>query len=151
MWRWRATYFWKDLDKGYNFALELISIEGLHKKLWVSKVAKILIFEISKFPTWRSWKKWHLVATPMASHREYYKGEGDGFPQIRAVWVLWIHVCPWFVHAPKMFQLCTNQLVVWFVHIHMNNWPTCHSSYSPSQSSNTPFLPSKCYERKNIL
>jgi hypothetical protein len=25
---------------------------------------------------------------------------------------LWIRVCPWLVLAPKMFKLCTNQLVV---------------------------------------
>jgi hypothetical protein len=29
-------------------------------------------------------------------------------------WVLWIRVCPCFVLTPKVFQLCTNQLVVWF-------------------------------------
>jgi hypothetical protein len=29
--------------------------------------------------------KWHLNASPMAKHREYYKGEGGGFPQ---VWVM---------------------------------------------------------------
>ncbi len=23
-------------------------------------------------------------------------------------WVLWIYVCLWLVHAPKVFQLCTN-------------------------------------------
>jgi hypothetical protein len=27
--RWRVTYHWKAIDKGYNFALNLISIEGL--------------------------------------------------------------------------------------------------------------------------
>jgi hypothetical protein len=27
--RWRVTYIWKDLDKGYKFALNLISIRGL--------------------------------------------------------------------------------------------------------------------------
>jgi len=32
-WRWRATYHWKSLDEGYNFALDLISIKGLHTKL----------------------------------------------------------------------------------------------------------------------
>jgi len=31
--RWYATYGWKALDKGYNFALDLISIEDLHAKL----------------------------------------------------------------------------------------------------------------------
>jgi hypothetical protein len=28
--RWQTTYCWKALDKGYNFALNLISIGGLH-------------------------------------------------------------------------------------------------------------------------
>jgi hypothetical protein len=31
--RWRATYRWKALNEGYNFALNLISIQGLHAKL----------------------------------------------------------------------------------------------------------------------
>jgi hypothetical protein len=31
--KWRATYRWKALNKGYNFDLNLISIRGLHKKL----------------------------------------------------------------------------------------------------------------------
>jgi hypothetical protein len=43
-------------------------------------------------------------------------------------WALWICVCPWLVHAPKVLQLCINQLVVWFMQIPINNWPTCHSS-----------------------
>jgi len=37
--RWRATYCWKDLNEGYNFALDLISTGGLHAKLWAPKVA----------------------------------------------------------------------------------------------------------------
>jgi hypothetical protein len=28
--RWRVTYHWKALDEGYNFALDLIAIEGFH-------------------------------------------------------------------------------------------------------------------------
>ncbi len=43
MCRWRATYFWKALNKGYNFALDFISIKGLQKKLWVSNFAGVLI------------------------------------------------------------------------------------------------------------
>ncbi len=43
-------------------------------------------------------------------------------------WVLWICVCLWFVYAPKMLQLCINQLVVWFVQVNANNWPICYSS-----------------------
>ncbi len=37
--RWHATHHWKALDEGYNFGLDPISIEGLHKKLWSHKVA----------------------------------------------------------------------------------------------------------------
>jgi hypothetical protein len=37
--RWRATYRWKALDEGYNFALNLILIESLHTKLCAPKVA----------------------------------------------------------------------------------------------------------------
>jgi hypothetical protein len=48
---WRARYLLKALDKGYNFALDLISIEGLHKKLWASKVAEVPILRILGFPT----------------------------------------------------------------------------------------------------
>jgi hypothetical protein len=29
--------------------------------------------------------KWHLNAGPVAKHKEYYKGEGGGLPQVRAV------------------------------------------------------------------
>jgi hypothetical protein len=36
-------------------------------------------------------------------------------PKSRLWWVLWICVCLWFIYAPKVRQLCTNQLVVWFV------------------------------------
>jgi hypothetical protein len=41
--RWHATYCWKELNKGYNFALNITSIKGLHKKLWPSKVPGIPI------------------------------------------------------------------------------------------------------------
>jgi hypothetical protein len=29
--------------------------------------------------------EWHLGANPMGKHKVYYKGEGGGFPQVRAV------------------------------------------------------------------
>jgi len=49
-------------------------------------------------------------------------------PQFGLWWVLWVYVCPWFVHATKMLQLCTNQFIVWFEHVHVNNWLACHST-----------------------
>jgi len=60
--------------------------------------------------------------------RVYYKGEGGGFPQVRAVVSLVCSCCPWLVLAPKVFQLCTNHLVwvvcrpVWCVQARVNEW-----------------------------
>jgi hypothetical protein len=36
-----VTYRWKALDEAYNFALNLISIKGMHTKLWGPKVTGI--------------------------------------------------------------------------------------------------------------
>jgi hypothetical protein len=83
--RWRATYPWKDLDEGYKFALDLISIEGLHTKLWAPKVTEVPTLGISGFPLGSPGTKCHLSAGPMAKNKVYYKGEGGDFPQIWAV------------------------------------------------------------------
>jgi hypothetical protein len=47
-------YYWKAFDKGYNFVLDLTSIKGLHKKLWASKVIRVLILKIVGFSIWES-------------------------------------------------------------------------------------------------
>jgi hypothetical protein len=46
---WHATYLWKAFEEGYNFALNLISIRGLHTKLWDSKIVKVPILRIWDF------------------------------------------------------------------------------------------------------
>jgi hypothetical protein len=76
---------WKALDEGYNFALDFISIEGLHTKLWGPKVARVPILGISKLPNGSPETKCHLDVGLMERHKVYYKGEGGGFPQVRAV------------------------------------------------------------------
>jgi len=48
--KWHETYRWKALNKRYNFASDLISIEGLHAKLWAPKVARVAIVGIFGFP-----------------------------------------------------------------------------------------------------
>ncbi len=60
-------------------------IEGLHTKLWGSKVTKVLILVISGLPLGNPGTKSHLDMGLVGRHRVYYKGEGDGFPQVRAV------------------------------------------------------------------
>jgi hypothetical protein len=109
-----ATYRWKALDEGYNFASDLIAIRGLHKKLCTLKVARVPAVEISGLPFRSPGTKSHLDVAPMERRRVYYKGEGGGFPQVRAVVSLVCLCCPWLVLAPKVPQLCINHLV-WVV------------------------------------
>jgi hypothetical protein len=83
--RWRATYHWKDLEKGYNFASNLISIEGLHAKLWGPKVSRVSTLGISGLPFGGPRAKCHLDVGLVKRHKIYYKGEGGGFPQVCVV------------------------------------------------------------------
>jgi hypothetical protein len=41
--------------------------------------------KISGLPLRSLGTKWHLGANYVAIHKVYYKGEGDGFPQVQAV------------------------------------------------------------------
>jgi hypothetical protein len=113
--RFLCTYHWKALNEGYNFALDFTSIGGLHTKLWASKVMGVPILGILGLSLGSPETKCHLGVGSMASHKVYYKGKVVISPKSGLWWVLWIRVCMWFVHAPKVFKLCINQLVVWFM------------------------------------
>jgi len=112
--RWSATCRWKDLDEGYNFALDLILIQGLHVKLWGPKIAGVPTLAILGLPFGSLETKSNLDVGPVGSHIVYYKGEGGGFPQVQAVVSLVSPNCLWLILAPKVLQQCTNQLVAWF-------------------------------------
>jgi hypothetical protein len=43
--RWRATYYWKALNEGYNLVLDLIWIGGLHTKLWGPKLQETQLWQ----------------------------------------------------------------------------------------------------------
>jgi hypothetical protein len=118
--RWRVTYRWKVLNKGYNFALDFISIEGLHTKFWAFKDGEVPISEQNDI--------WVLAPRPGIENT--IRGKVVASLKSGPWWVLWICVCPWFVRALKVFQLCTNQLVIWFVQVCVNNGPIYHSSQS---------------------
>jgi hypothetical protein len=102
---------------------------------------------LQEFKFWKFWKfqdfqlgspraRWHLGAGPWPDTKNTIKGKVVASPKSRPWWVLWVCVCPWLIHAPKVFQL-----VVWFVEVHVNNWPACHSSKSSSWSSSTSLYP----------
>jgi hypothetical protein len=145
MCRWHVTHRWKSFNKGYNFASGLISIEGLHTKLWAPKVVGVPTLGISGLPLRSPRKKWHLGASSVARHIVYYKGEGGGFPQVQAMVSLWVCVCLCFVGAPKcsnyaltklLFRLCR---FVWVIELLVNLL-----SLIPKLQHAPP--PPKCYE-----
>ncbi len=145
--RRRATYSWKALDKGYNFSLDLITIEGLHAKLCAPKVVGVLTLRISRLP---SGTKSHLDVAPVERCRVYYKGEGGGFPQVRVMVSLVSPNCPWLFLTPKVLQQCTKHLVLvlcrflWVIEA----WQLF---LVPSWSSSTPYTPLKCCEPGSVL
>jgi hypothetical protein len=83
-----------------------------------------------------SWDK-----KPLERCKVYYKGEGDGFPQVRAVVSLVCLSCPWFVLALKVLKLCTNHFVLVLCR---SVWVSkaCHFFLVSSRSSSTPLYPS---------
>jgi hypothetical protein len=93
--------------------------------------------------------KSHLDAASVESHRVCYKGEGGGFPQIRAVVSLVCSCCPWLVLTPKVLQLCTNHFV-WVLCKLVWVSEACQLFLVPSRSSNTPLYPSKCCELGSV-
>jgi hypothetical protein len=139
--RWCATYHWKVLNERYNFALDFITIVGMHKKLCALKVAGVLNVGILGLPLGSHGTKSHLDVALVERCKVYYKGEGGGFPQVRAVMSLVCPNCLWFVLAPKVLQLCTNHLVLVLC---TSVWVSkaCHFFLVPSQSSNMPLYPS---------
>jgi hypothetical protein len=147
MCRQRTTYHWKDLDKGYNFASDLVWNRGLHAKLWAPKVTKVPTLAILGLPLGSLKTKCHLDVGLVEKHRVYYKGEGDDFPQVWAQVSLVSPNCLWLVLTPKVLQLCTNHFVlvlcrpVWV-----------NEAYEfflvPSRSSSMPLYPSKVLRTK---
>jgi hypothetical protein len=148
--RGRATYRWKALDESYNFALDCTSIGGLIAKLWGSKVARVPTGGILGLPLGSPGKNNHLDVASVESYRVYYKGEGGGFLQVRAVVSLVCPCCPWLVLAPKVLQLCTNHFV-WVVCRPVWVSEACQLFLVPSRHSNMPLYPSKCCELGNML
>jgi len=74
------------------------------------------------------------------------RGKVVASPKFGSWWVLWIRVCSWLVHAPKVLQLCTTNLFglcksVWVI----KSFVIRPSSILELQHA---LLPPKCYEPK---
>jgi hypothetical protein len=80
-----ATQRWKSLDESYKFGSKLVPIRVWGEKLWTPKVLEVQTGTISGLLLGSLRKKNHLDVAFAWSCREYYKGEGGGFPRARAV------------------------------------------------------------------
>jgi hypothetical protein len=96
-------------------------------------------------PTWESWTKAIWMWPPWKGVKYIIRGKVVASPKSGSwwvLWILWVQDCPWLILAPKVFQLCTNHLVlvlcrsVWVIE-------ACQFFLIPSQSSSTPLYPSK--------
>ncbi len=90
---------------------------------------------------------WVLV--PWPSIKYTIRGKVVASPKSGAWWILWVWVCPWFVLTPKVFKLCTKQLFVWFVQVHVSIWLLVILPNLIPELQHTP-LPPKCYEPKSV-
>jgi hypothetical protein len=90
--RWSVTHCWKSLKEKYKFALDLIPIGGLSKDLWDRKVPGVQTGTILRLLLGSLGTKSHLNVGATNKCKEYYMGEGGGFPRIQA---MVSHVSPW--------------------------------------------------------
>jgi hypothetical protein len=111
--RWSAKHLWKALKESYKFALDLIPIGGLNKKLWARKVPRIQTRTVSGLLLGSPGTKSHSDVGVVEKCREYYMGEGGGFPQIRAM------TCPSTKGALE--NELTNMLVG-LMQVRVSNW-----------------------------
>ncbi len=100
--RWCATYHWKAQSKVY------IRSYG-PPKCRKSQFWKLRDFQFGSPETNDIW-----MQPPWVITNNTIKGKVVATPKSGPWWVVWVCVCSWFFFAPKVLQLCTNQLVVWF-------------------------------------
>jgi hypothetical protein len=91
---WRRLQLCFKIHLNRRFAQEVIGLQS-HKK---SQFREFRDSQLASLGT-----KWHLGASNVARHREYYKGEGGGLSKVRAVVSLVSSCLP-------MVRLCTKRV-----------------------------------------
>jgi hypothetical protein len=80
--RCSAIGTWKALKDSYKIGSNLIPIGGLSNKLWMLKVLGVQTGTISGLLLGSPGKKCHSDIASVESCKEYYMGEGGGFPGV---------------------------------------------------------------------
>jgi hypothetical protein len=115
------------------------SIGGIHTKLWTPKVVRVLTLGISWLPFGSPGTKWHLGVSPWPGTKYIIRGKVVASPKSGPWWVLWIHVCPWFVRAPKGSSYALTNLLFGLCEL-LANLPSLIPKLQHA------FLPLKCCE-----
>jgi hypothetical protein len=100
--RWSVTRHWKTLEESYKFASDLIPIRDLSWELWASKVSGVQIGTVLGLLLGSLGTKSHSDVGTVEQRREYYVGEGGGFPRVQAVVSQANMCCPWLVPTPRV-------------------------------------------------
>jgi hypothetical protein len=75
-----ATWNWKALEESYNFGWNLVPIQARGEKLRMPKVPGVHTGTVSGLHFGSPEKKSHSDVASTRGYKEYYKGEGGGFP-----------------------------------------------------------------------
>jgi hypothetical protein len=94
---------WRALDEGYNFGLGLVLIRAWGEERWPSKVPGLQPGTVSKLQLGSLGKKSHSDVASVVRRREYYMGEGGGFPRVRVVVSQIIQVTHGLSQHPRVF------------------------------------------------
>ncbi len=74
------TLRWKAFEENYKIASDLIPIRGLSRELQAPKVPRVQTGTVSGLLLGSPRNKNHLNAGAAEQRKEYYMGEGGGFP-----------------------------------------------------------------------
>jgi len=111
-----ATWRWKDLGKGYNFGLNLVTIRLSSREIWVSKVPGLQSGQFRDnfgTPTWESQEKESFGCSPRNLAQRILYGERWWLPLSPGCGVSRDPKCPWLVPTPEGVPECV--LITWVV------------------------------------
>jgi hypothetical protein len=101
--RWRATYPWK---AGLQLSLRPhFNLRSACKVIWPQSHGSLDFGRLSRQNAIWMWASWRGTKYTI-------KGKVVASPKSGPWWVLWIRIGPSLILAPKVLQICINQLVV---------------------------------------
>jgi hypothetical protein len=112
LWMESATLRWKDLNEGYKFGLDLVTIRLRSRELWAPKVPGQFRDNFGT-PTWESQEKEPFGCSPRNVAQRILYGGRWWLPSSPGRGVSCGPKCPWFVPTPKGVPEC--ELTTWVV------------------------------------